>query len=424
MDVSLQGIRTKKYGDHWWVSFVSPITGKRRRLTKKETGLLPTKDEAQAWVTEHMEATIKKELDLLKRKEWRQAVTMVQLFNEYSAYKKKAAPKSYMQDLSTLENFGLPYFLTVAKINNPNEWIKEQLRFKSWLLEGARTEKGSTLAVSSANKAINSFNKFNEWLRDHARVLEWDNFRSLQCYPMSMQNQKGADDLVDDDEFSLVCERLLKDDEILALDMFKVQRHTGMRVSELLGLCLNSLTNKIPDVVSQAFKDAGYLENFGAIYLESQPRDPYIKRVDGEIPRKALKWRKEISPKNSRTIPITDKAIWNILARRFKGEKENFAKQAFGHRKDSYLLFDGAQRNVYLTTLREAYEKTGLRFKGSHCLRHTRSTELSMRLMPVKIQELVLGHKGQAQERYQHIVEVLNQRTREAMEFDEIDEIA
>ncbi len=278
--------------------------------------------------------------------------------------------------------------------------------------------------MCSATKAINSLNKFCEWLRDHARVLDEDNFRSLKCYPMSLQNQRGADDLVDDDEFFLVCEQFARKEDSLSSDMFRVQRHTGMRVSEVLGLCLTSLTNKIPDLVTQAFNEAGYTEIYGAVYLESQPRDPYITRVDGEIPRKPLKWRKEISPKNSRTIPITDKAVWNILAKRFKAQKEAFAKQDFGHRKDSYLLFDGAQRNTYLENIKEAYERTGLRFKGSHVLRHTRATELSMKLVPVKIQELVLGHKGQAQERYQHIVEILNQRTREGMEFDEIEEIA
>jgi hypothetical protein len=96
-----------------------------------------------------------------------------------------------------LRNFTPPYFAGEAAMANPNTWHLEHQRFKSWLLDEATTNKDKKISVSSANKAINNLNKFSERLRDQARVLDWSNFRPLSSYPASMQNRKGADDLVD-----------------------------------------------------------------------------------------------------------------------------------------------------------------------------------------------------------------------------------
>jgi integrase len=198
--------------------------------------------------------------------------------------------------------------------------------------------------------------------------------------------------------------------------MLIVQYWTGLRVGELLGLALNSLSNKIPDEIREPFQRAGFTV-YGVILLDSQPSDAYIMRGEGgEIPRSPLKWRKEISPRNSRTIPVIEKEAWNILATRWKMQKVFFDKRMFGIKRENYLLFDGAQRNTYLAELRQTYEKLGLRFKGSHVLRHTRATEFTLKGIPEKLQELVLGHKGLAQQRYIHIVELLNKRAREDSE--------
>ncbi|HEY9661974.1 MAG TPA: hypothetical protein V6C65_26255 [Allocoleopsis sp.] len=418
--VSLQNVRTKKYGDHFFVSFVSPTTGKRKRLPKKLTGLLPTKEAAEEWVSKHMAQVIRKELDLLERQKWRTDAHIVLLVNQFETHKKLEIPQSYWQVVGGLKNYVLPYFVVDQGIKDPNLWHKEHQRFKSWLLTEAKTDSGKTLSVSTANKCINSLNKYCEWLRDHARVLNWDNCRPLQAYPNHMLNRRGAQDLLDVKEFEMVTGKLRANGHDLEADMWVVQYHTGMRVSEIVSLPLSGLTSKVPTEIKEAYEKAGLTPIYGAVYLMSQPRDNYLSREKNHVPRKPLKWRKTISPKDARTIPITDKAVWNILAIRFATQKELYAKFSFGADKDDYLLFDGAQVNTYLVYLKQAYEGLGLRPKSSHLLRHTRATELTLLGLPDKIQELVMGHKGQAQQRYQHIVEVLNRKTQADADFDDI----
>jgi integrase len=127
-----------------------------------------------------------------------------------------------------------------------------------------------------------------------------------------------------------------------------------------------------------------------------------------------------LSPEST---PISQKECWNILARRFAEQRELYKKLAHGPKKESYLLFDGAQRNTYISGLKEAYKKTGLRWKGTHAFRHTRATHLTMLGLSEKMQEVVMGHKGMSQQRYIHIVEVLNRRTQEALDLDSIEEL-
>jgi integrase len=300
-DFYLEHLDVKKYGGVYSIKYFSPIDGVQRRVPQKLTGPLTTKEEAIAWAKANLHLHLERELALAKRREWHSSREMVRLVSQYESYKRKQAPRSWQQEISVLKNFTLPYFVGVAGMSNPNTWHLEHQRFKSWLLDEARTGKGAKLSVSSANKAINSLNKFSEWLRDQARVLEWERFRPLSAYPASMQNRKGADDLVDEVEFNMVVAHL----EPLWADMARVQYHTGMRVNEVLGLSLASLTTSTPKETLKAFAAIGE-QPLGSIYLDSQPRDPYITRGEGgEIPRKALKWRKEISPKNARTIPIS-----------------------------------------------------------------------------------------------------------------------
>lgn len=408
-----------KYAGQFSIRYISPVTGQKKRIGQRTTGPLKSREEAQTWIDEKLAGVIKNEIEMMRRQDWRQAVTIVKFSNQYKAWKQHQAPRSWAQEMSVLENFVLPYFVTEAGMKDPNDWHKEHQRFKAWLLDAAKTDDGEPIAISTANKAINALNKFCEWLKDHMNALDWHNFRPLKSHPQRLQKRKGADDLVEEYEFEIIAGNLKRS---LFGDMFRVQRHTGMRVNEVLGLSLDSLTNKIPPEIEKPFLEAGLGPIHGAIYLESQPRDAYISREkDGSIPRMSLKWRDEISPRNSRTIPIHDREVWNILVSRFKVAKSQYQENEYGLKKDSYRLFEGAQRNLYLTAIRETCEKHGLKFKGSHSLRHTRATELTMLGVPEKIQEIVMGHKGMSQERYKHIVEILNRRSQQSKDMSEID---
>ncbi len=420
--VSFQKVPTKKSGDHWFVSYVNPGSGKRKRVKKKVSGLLPTEEAAQAWAKNHLPTLLKKEVALLNNQQWRSKSEVALLAHQFEAFKKLEFPKSYWQTTGALQNYVLPYFVTIADLPDPNSWYPHHQRFKVWLLSDANLPGTSKkLSVSTANKAINSLNKFCEWLRDHHQSLTYDSCRPLKAYPNKMLNRRGARDLVTEEDMVLAVNSLRAKGNDLEADGILVQRHTGMRLSELLGLSLSSLTTQVPDKLKETFKSLGIDTIYGAIYLDSQPKHGYITRgIDGSISRVPLKWRPEISPKYARTIPIHDKAVWNILATRFQAQKDLLAKTLHGPNKENYLLFDKGQRTPYMAAVKEAYVSLGLIPKVSHLLRHTRITELTMLGMDDKMLELLMGNKALAQKLYQHIVEVLNRKTIQDRDLQDI----
>lgn len=415
----IQKITSRKGKAHYWVSYKSVLDGKRKRVPKKVTGILPTKESVTEWIEKHMADFLAKENAMLEKHQWRSTGDMILRYDEFKAYKKLHQPNSYQVTTSSLKNYVLPYFMTECGHSNPNHWHNDAQRFKSWLITEAASKSPNAMAVGTANTAINAYNKFCEWLRDHAKVLDFENCRPLIAYEGKLLNRRGAKDLVDEQEFTMVAAQLRTFSELYA-DVWLVQRHTGMRVGELCGLSLKSVATALPPHIIDEFKDAGVTQFFGSVYLDSQPRDAYVKRYNEEIPRKPLKGRDEISPKCARTIPISDKNVWNILATRHGIQKELHLKLAHGPDKESYILFDGMQTNHYLEALRQVYKLIGLRAKTSHSLRHTRATELTQMKISDKVQELVLGHKGLAQQRYQHIVEVINRQTQEDLDYGDI----
>ncbi len=369
----LEKSSAKQHASHYYVRYLSPLTGTVRRLSQKITGPLPTSEAATAWIGENLARIIKNEIELKERQAWRDHATIVKRTNEYKAFKLKQAPRSAQQELSILFNFVLPYYVVDQQLIEPKEWYKKHKRFKAWLLADAKTAEGENIAVSTAGKAINSLNKFSEWLVEHD-YLASDDYHPLKAFPAKMLARKGVDDLIDEEEFELIYNELRRDPNTLWADMFKVQSETGMRANEVVGLMFPAVSAKKTDDITAAFTEAR-MQVYGTILLDSQPAQAHIKRINNEIPRAPLKWRPEISFACSRTIPVVDKEAWNILARRFQAQKELFLKKEYGHKKENYLIFDGAQRLKYMNKISDAYKAIGLTPKGSHSLRHTRSTE-------------------------------------------------
>ncbi|MFW7382397.1 MAG: hypothetical protein ACOH5I_26605 [Oligoflexus sp.] len=409
---------TSRYAGIYSIRYVSPLTGKLTRIPKKKTGSLATHEAVETWAKEHLPNILAWEIAIVEKQRWRTFVKVVRVVEEYRLHRISEVPKSARQDLSFLDNYVLPFFVAEQQQEDANTWFRYYRQFKVWLRDTAKTEKGKPLAVSSANKAINALNHFMKFLRDY-HYIAYENFRPLEAFAGRLERRRSADDVVYEEEFKLVWRRL-QETNALYSDIYYVQFWTGMRVSEVIGLAFNFLTKNVPDEILSACKNAGYPDTHGCIVLESQPAQSYIKRIDGFIPRKPLKWRDEISPRNSRTVPIVDRRCWNILANRYKQQRELYRIREFGIYRESYLLFDGAQRNDYNEILREAYERVGLPYKPSHCLRHSRTTLWTLKFPP-KILELILGHKAQSQERYIHINEIITKKAMEDADMDTID---
>ena len=404
-DMFVKMIKTKKYGGFYSVRYDSPVTGKLTHVSIKRTGRLASKEEAMEWANKHLRNLISEEVKLFERQNWRSNDTIVRHYNEYAKSRLEELPRSAQQDLSMLINFGIPFFICEVKQNDPNTWGDFGEEFMVWLKEGARTRKSEPLTVSSCNKVINSANQFLKWMKKK-KIIEYKNFKQLEAFDQRKQNRRGSTDLVTPEVFEKV-HSYLKFKNPLYADMWFVQRQMGFRANELLGLPFNWLSDECPDFIKSEF-EGKELKVHGSIYLESQPALPYIKRVNGLIERAPLKWRPAIGPDYARTIPVCSEEAWNILVRRYETQCDHWEKQTFGPYKESYLLFDGAQRNRYLDTIREAYEKMGLESDGTHVLRHTVSTEWTYLKISERVCELVLGHKGDAHNRYVHIVGLIN----------------
>ncbi|RYZ54158.1 MAG: hypothetical protein EOP07_16490, partial [Proteobacteria bacterium] len=407
-DELLARLRLRKYGGgKYSVRYLSYLTGKYKCVSVRKSGVFTSKEAATEWARINLRDFLVKEFQTLERQNWRTNAKIVERFNEYSLWKIEEQPRSAKQDLSMLSNFGIPFFICELKEHNPNTWGEFGEELQTWLKKTAKTRKGETLAVSSANKIINSLNHFLKWMR-RKKYIEYGNFRPFESFDQRKQNRRTEKDLVTEEVF-LAIHKIISNQEggKLFADMWWVQRKCGFRVSELLGLMFYWLSDECPDFIKEEFEPRG-LKIYGSLYLESQPAKAYISRVDGTIERTALKWRDCISHENARTVPILEKETWKILVKRYGVQCELWDEKKFGPVKDAYLLFDGAQRNTYLERINQAYKQLGLKGGGSHVLRHSLSTEWGIMKINDKVKELVLGHKEDARKAYDHYAGKIN----------------
>lgn len=130
--------------------------------------------------------------------------------------------------------------------------------------------------------------------------------------------------------------------------------------------------------------------------LESQPALDSIRDQAGRVPRKALKHRKEVSPKWFRYIPIaeSDKETRNIIVRRWKRAVVELEGRRYGDDERDYLLFDGLTASMFYNDLAKAIERTKLRRRSPHALRHTFLTEFyDVTFSNPFLAEVVAGHR-------------------------------
>lgn len=392
-------------GSYYLLSYKCPLTERQLKVPVRKSGRFPSRKDAEAWADKNLRSIVDERMRHLQSRDWSANDTIVRHVEAYSRFRIEQNPRSARQDLSVLKCFALPFFVSVMREPNPNNWGEFGEELLEWLKDKAKTRRGEPLAVSTANKVVNALNHFMKWMRKK-KIIEYKNYRMFEAFDQRKQNRRGVNDLVSPEVFQRVHKALLSVDQLYA-DLWLTQRHTGLRINELLGLAVNWLSEECPDYLREEFEPRG-LTVYGSLYLESQPARPYIKRVNGIIERAPLKWRKEIGLDYSRTIPILDEGVWQMLVQRYQIQKTHWEAQSYGPIKESYLLFDGAQRNKYLEAIHYAYMGLGLESAGSHVLRHTLSTEWSQLKISSKTAEIVLGHKTSAHERYVHLVGLVN----------------
>lgn len=343
-----------------------------------------------------------------QKNSWRTKYTDFQkLEKAFLKWHKKKAPNSFVSDALYM-TYVFEYFLKVQEAGNVNLWKDYNQKFRDWLEESATGTKrtSKSLSYSTMNHCIRALNNFTEFCvaYNHMNV----DFRvACKTFPQSMVGKRGYEDVITPDEFSDVHAQLLQLDQNVA-DFFYVAYHTGMRFNEIKSLPMNflyqgSVTGPLDEELQRY-----NMKTFGYIVLESQGSSKVTARLkDNSVHRKPLKTRKKISAKDSRTIPITDKGAWNILARRFRLQKNLLEKGTFGGDKINYLLFDGLNGVKLNMTLKDAYGRLGKKPKSYHCCRHSKATYLVGETRSYFLGKAILGHKSDTFEDYLHIHEMI-----------------
>lgn len=388
------------------LQYYCPLSGVLRRVPVRKSGQFADKETALDWASKNIIRSINARIAFSAKQRWRLNTALLKHFNDYSIWRKVDRERSVNNDLSMIRNYMLPFFVTEMKLSDPNRWGDFGEEFSNWLQKDAITKTGGRLAPASVIQAISACNQFMKWMR-RRKIIDFAKYRSIESIDSRLLQRRDYKDLVTDEVFRKVHEYLSAKNQLSA-DMWHVQRHLGFRVNELIGLAFHWLSEECPQFIKEEFESKGKVV-FGSVYLESQPTKQYIVREeDGSIPRSRLKGRPRIGPEFSRTIPVLNEITWDIFVRRYEEQCDEWDKKTYGDKKESYLLFTGAQSFKYRQHIREAFESIGLKSPGTHMLRHTLSTEWTGFKISEKISELVLGHKANAHQLYVHIVALVN----------------
>lgn len=329
---------------------------------------------------------------------------------------KERAPNSWESQVYYLRHYGLDFFLTESQCNNLNNWPLYFERFREWLgtVKTSRSTKTETLSVASQNNVIGAVNTFLDIMRKEGKC---DVLPKCEKFPRHLVNRRTAEHVISDIEAQVVTSQLIELDKTkLAPDFFQMLLGTGLRLAEGLGI---SLADFFPGQPTNSYlKDAlarNNLKCYGYIVLESQVTSRTTFRdKKGKVLRKPLKGRKVIDGKASRLIPIIDKKVFNILARRYNEQTALFEKKKYGSDKADYLLFNGLTKSGFHNRITAAYEKTQYEPRTAHCARHTFATNFAgLTNADTGLCRLILGHKDeQTTLDYVHLFEQISRQAK------------
>jgi integrase len=406
-------------------------TGKRVRFPANKTPVFESREEAERWAKSQAASIESKRAFIAQREEWKKRYyDHSELLSLFERYQQEQAPNSWESSVGHIRQWVFYYFLTLHDRPNLNDWHIWHQDFRNWLKSDARNvvkRKQQPLATSTVNNIIASFNCFMECLIAHKRI-DPTTIKKLKSFRPDFKARRGIEDIIPEDELrGLIA--ILKErserfnnqtlnqkggrtrhmDPKVTAEFLYVLWNTGLRFNELFGLPMKAIHKGDikHQLVSRELKTNGIIP-IGYIYLDSQTEEAkfHTRGQFGEIPRKPLKSMKEISAKNSRTIPIESPEVWNILAARYQRQNILLKERRHGADQNNYLLFEDLNWNEARADLAQAFKDMKLPNKGFHACRHSFATLLVGRTGSQTLTRLITGHRTyKSFERYLHIFE-------------------
>lgn len=336
-----------------------------------------------------------------------------ELFDLFQKDMKKKAPNTWKNSCYFIEQYVFPFFLTEIQCNNINNWNLFYQDFIEWL-SNVKPTKGNkeNISYSTQNHVISALNNFIVIMKKHNKIEKIDKCSKYQTHLLP---SRDIEDVFTEEEIYEVNAKITNCD---LFDLFNVLLRTGLRISECLALSVEDFFTGEPehDTLKRSFKNHN-IQCFGYLVIESQLGDKIkVRNENGRVIRKPLKGRKRIKTGEGRIVPIYDKDIFNILAKRFNTQLERLRAQEFGADGKDYLLFEGVHRNALNVALSEVYEKFNGKYKrkSQHCCRHTFSTNfVGLTCGDFFLAKAILGHKDvDTTMRYVHIFEAINRKAK------------
>ena len=367
------------------------------------------------WSQEHLSGSLYERT--LHRLTWKEKFPH---FNEYvllyEKMRQEDSPNSWHNCMTYLKYYVLPFFLDKKKEPNINFWRRDFEEFREHLQKCRPLNPKNDehlISFSTMNNIINSLNTFTQSMARRGLIEPMDKCRPFAQSRLNKRCTESVMDLFTQDKIY----RLLKQRSPLSGDFFMVSLNTGMRLNEILGLSLADFFVHTPDSESLMKALSPYqMAPLGYISIDSQPaRRISIRAADGTVPRKPLKGKKRIDPRDCRIIPIFDKLTFNTLVSLWNQQQGVYFSTRYGDNPSNYLLFDGLNRNIYARDLREVQLKARFpKMYSAHDARHTYSTWLAEKTGGnYTLCKMILGHSSiNMTMRYVHIHGLIQKQLR------------
>lgn len=291
------------------------------------------------------------------------------------------------------------------------------------------------ISYASKNHAIKALNTFMKHLKQENVITD---LHICDAFHDSKLNERTIDDVITEDEFKSVYERLKLNGDHNEAEYFLMLYWTGMRFNEAIGISLADIY--MGDISRDSFKNLlrrnliffgdeindvkNYLYcYFGFFTLSSQPDNNGSRNIvrdsNGTVLRKPLKSKKVINERNTRVFPIVNDELWDCLVKRAKKAYRSWQnRDLITSDKSSYLLFENVNKTTTTNKLKKAFEQCGIRYKTWHCCRHTRGTFLYGKTGDKALSMAWLGHSSErVHNKYLHTYEAL-MREIKSKDFD------
>lgn len=389
----------------------------RLRVSEIPPGII-TDDDADAFCRQKESEIEASKIRILRRLKWKSRYhNFENLMDVFKNERVKESPNNWKNDIYYMEHYVLNFFINQHTYSNMNDWYIHFEDFKSWL-DKVKTIKGNGhLAYSTKNQCIKALNAF---LKIMQRKNKIDRVTKCAQFARHLENSKSVEEVISDSDILRIFSELKTINESSAA-LFYILVNTGLRINEGLGLSLDSLVQG--EIENKAFhaqlKNHG-IDYVGYISLESQPVNLIqLRDQSGKVPRKALKGRRKIDPKNNRIIPIVNKDVFNTLVKRYFTQRDLYLKKKFGEDPKDYLLFDGLNKQRFGNHLGQACRNLRIRHYTPHSCRHTFATQFTgLTFGNVFLCQMVLGHRDLSTSRkYIHIWEQIQKESKAAQQL-------